>query len=103
MELAFVIYLIDNITALKEHIFGLSDFMFLTILILGFLITVIGALIVIVFIRNLSRVGSISCCLCVYLVLFLMLSYLLKIQHIRCLLPMAYKKQLKLQANQKML
>lgn len=46
MELAFVIYLIDNITALKEHIFGLSDFMFLTILILGFLITGIGALIV---------------------------------------------------------
>ena len=46
MELAFIIYLIDNITALKEHIFGLSDFMFLTILILGFLITGVGALIV---------------------------------------------------------
>ena len=46
MELAFVIYLIDNITSLKEHIFGLSDFMFLTILILGLLITGVGALIV---------------------------------------------------------
>ena len=46
MELAFVIYLIDNITAMKDHIFGLSDFVFLTIVILGFLITGVGALIV---------------------------------------------------------
>lgn len=46
MELAFVIYLIDNITALKDHIFGLSDFIFLTIILLGFLITGIGSLIV---------------------------------------------------------
>ena len=46
MELAFVIYLIDNITALKDHIFGLSDFIFLTIIILGLLISGIGGLIV---------------------------------------------------------
>lgn len=46
MELAFVIYLIDNITALKDHIFGLSDFIFLTILVLGCLVTGVGALVV---------------------------------------------------------
>lgn len=46
MELAFVIYLIDNIAALKDHIFGLSDFMLLTILVPGFLITGVGALLV---------------------------------------------------------
>ena len=46
MELAFVIYLIDNITALKDHIFGLSDFIFLTTLILGCLVTGVGALVV---------------------------------------------------------
>ncbi len=46
MELAFVIYLIDNITALKDHIFGLSDFIFLTLLVLGCLVTGVGALIV---------------------------------------------------------
>ena len=46
MELAFVIYLIDNITALKDHIFGLSDFIFLTTLVLGCLVTGVGALVV---------------------------------------------------------
>ena len=46
MELAFVIYLIDNITALKGHIFGLSDFIFLTTLVLGCLVTGVGGLIV---------------------------------------------------------
>ena len=46
MELAFVIYLIDNITALKDHVFGLPDFIFLTIIILGFLITGTGSLII---------------------------------------------------------
>ena len=46
MELAFVIYLIDNIAALKDHIFGLSDFIFLTTLVLGCLVTGVGALVV---------------------------------------------------------